>query len=280
MKVKAFAPAKINLTLHVTGQRADGYHLLDSLVVFGDAGDDLGLSAGPEMRLQVSGPFAEGVPEDQTNLVWRAAQAAGWTGTIHLQKNLPHGAGIGGGSSDAAAVLRALSGDSAARGIGLQKTLSLGADVPVCLYTGPQRMQGIGEQVTRIWSVPRLHLMLVNPGCHVPTPQVFRALRQRDNAAMADCGPWPDASAFVDWLSRQRNDLEAPAVATQPVIGDVLQAIQASEGCELARMSGSGATCFGVFPDGTARDQAVHRLGQRHPEWWVVPVTTAGAETR
>lgn len=279
MTVEAFAPAKINLTLHVTGQREDGYHLLDSLVVFADVGDDLSLSEGSETRIEVSGPFAKGVPKDERNLVWRAAQAADWTGTIQLQKNLPHGAGIGGGSSDAAAVLRVLFGDDATQGIALEQALGLGADVPVCLHAGPQRMQGIGEQLTRIWPVPRLHLVLVNPGCHVPTPQVFRALQRRDNAPKAECGPWQDMAAFLGWLSQQRNDLEAPAISVQPVIGDVLQAIQSREACQLARMSGSGATCFGVFPDITTRDQAADALRQSHPDWWIVPVDTVGAES-
>ena len=147
---EAFAPAKINLTLHVTGRRADGYHLLDSLVVFADLGDRLWLDPGAQMSLEVSGPFADGVPRDDSNLVWRAAMAAGWRGAIRLEKNLPHGAGIGGGSADAAALLRALHGDDAMRVIGPEATLALGADVPVCLHTGPQRMRGIGEQLTRL----------------------------------------------------------------------------------------------------------------------------------
>jgi len=279
MTVEAFAPAKINLTLHVTGQRDDGYHLLDSLVVFADVGDDLILSEGPEMRLAVSGPFSEGVPEDDRNLVWKAARAADWTGKIELTKNLPHGAGIGGGSSDAAAVLRALFGDDARQGIGLEKTLGLGADVPVCMHAGPQRMQGIGEQLTRIWPVPRLHLVLVNPGCHVPTPHVFRALQNRDNAPMATCGAWQDVAEFIGWLSQQRNDLEAPAIAVEPVIGDVLKELHSQQTCQLARMSGSGATCFGVFPDAAMRDQVAEALRQNHPDWWVVPVDTVGVES-
>ncbi|MDG1068196.1 MAG: 4-(cytidine 5'-diphospho)-2-C-methyl-D-erythritol kinase, partial [Sulfitobacter sp.] len=165
MTSEGFAPAKVNLTLHVTGQRADGYHLLDSLVVFADIGDRLWFDAGPQMRISVTGPFAEGVPVDQRNLVWQAAVLAGWTGHITLEKNLPHGAGIGGGSSDAAAVLRAFGGTADA--------LQLGADVPVCLAHAPQRMRGIGEILDPIAPLPDLEIVLVNPRVAVPTAPVF-----------------------------------------------------------------------------------------------------------
>ncbi|MEC7258814.1 MAG: 4-(cytidine 5'-diphospho)-2-C-methyl-D-erythritol kinase, partial [Pseudomonadota bacterium] len=162
-----FAPAKINLTLHVTGRRDDGYHLLDSLVVFARVGDVLTISEAPEMALAVTGRFRDGVPEDARNLVWKAAQSAGRTLAITLDKTLPHGAGIGGGSADAAAVLRFCGAGHLAVGIG--------ADVPVCLGDMPQRMQGIGEFLTPVAKVPALDIVLVHPGVHVPTPQVFAA---------------------------------------------------------------------------------------------------------
>jgi len=271
--VEAFAPAKINLTLHVTGLRADGYHLLDSLVVFGDVGDHLRLTPNTEMRLDVTGPFAAGVPVDGTNLVWRAAKAAAWSGHIRLEKNLPHGAGIGGGSADAAALLRALNGDDVTRGIGLDRTLALGADVPVCMHAGPQRMQGTGEHLTRLWPVPRLFVVLVNPGIHLPTPEVFRGLALRDNPSMTNCDSWVDSSAFIDWLKGQRNDLEPAARCLSPEIGLTLQALS---GAQVARMSGSGATCFGLYRSAIDAVQAADQISAEHPEWWVQQATTTG----
>ena len=155
MRIEAFAPAKINLTLHVTGQRPGGYHLLDSLVLFADVGDRLWLDAGPDMSVEVFGPFAKGVPTDERNLVWAAAQLAGWSGRIQLEKNLPHGAGIGGGSSDAAAVLRALGADIDGG--------NLGADVPVCCCSVATRMTGIGDILGPVVELPELFAVLANP---------------------------------------------------------------------------------------------------------------------
>lgn len=267
---EAFAPAKLNLTLHVTGQRANGYHLLDSLVVFADVGDRLSLTPGPAMRIDLSGPFATGVPTDARNLVWRAAEAAAWRGHIALEKNLPHGAGIGGGSSDAAAVLRAIAG----RGAGADVALSLGADVPVCLSGAPQRMQGVGERLSPVPDVPALDLVLVNPGAHVATPDVFRAMDRRDNPAMDVCGAWPDRGAFLRWLLDQRNDLQEPACGIAPAIRDALAALKDAE---LARMSGSGATCFGVFPSAAAARDAALDISSRYSDWWVVAARTAAS---
>ena len=246
------APAKINLSLHVTGRRDDGYHLLDSLVVFADIGDRLWLSNADEMSLAVTGAFAEGVPEDGRNLVWQAAERAGRVLSIRLEKNLPHGAGIGGGSSDAAAVLRwAGAGEHA---------LSLGADVPVCLSQAPQRMRGIGEQHDPV-AVPDCHLVLVNPGVHVPTPAVFRALERRDNAGMT-----PMADDFVGWLGDQRNDLQEAAISVAPVIAEALAAL---DDALVARMSGSGATCFGLYPDANTAKASAERIAAARPGWWV-----------
>ncbi len=279
MATEAFAPAKINLTLHVTGQRQDGYHLLDSLVIFADLGDRLWLNPGTVMSLQVIGPFADGVPTDNRNLVWRAAEAVGWRGTIRLQKNLPHGAGIGGGSADAAALLRALHGDDATQGIGLQAALALGADVPVCLHAGPQRMQGIGEHLTRLCqAVPRLFAVLVNPGVHVPTPQVFKALTCRDNPEMTPMPDGPHRQSFMSWLADQRNDLQAAAITRAPVIKEVLAALTATRGCALARMSGSGATCFGLYNSRDLAAQATQDIAASNPGWWVRSVITCGRD--
>jgi 4-diphosphocytidyl-2-C-methyl-D-erythritol kinase len=258
MTTEVFAPAKVNLSLHVTGQRSDGYHLLDSLVVFADVGDRLWLTPAPQMKITISGPFAPGVPVDDRNLVWRAAQLAGWCGHIMLEKNLPHGAGIGGGSADAAAVLRSLGGGCQAA--------SLGADVPVCLSSAPQRMSGTGEILATVTGIPALEIVLVNPGVSVPTAPVFAALQSKTNAPMtADLPRWADAQEFCKWLSFQRNDLEPPARTIAPGITEVLQAL---DGALLARMSGSGATCFGLYAQGASAQAA--RIAAVHPDWWVV----------
>lgn len=264
MTIEAFAPAKINLTLHVTGQRQDGYHLLDSLVVFGDIGDRLWLEPGSVMGLDVTGPFAQGVPSDARNLVWQAVDLAGWTGHITLEKNLPHGAGIGGGSSDAAAVLRALGAnvDGAA----------LGADVPVCVAGRATRMSGIGERLQPVDGLPTLEAVLVNPGAHVPTPRVFAGLARKDNAPMQELPDRMTAAAFHQWLRDQRNDLEAPAQALQPVIADVLKAISALDGAGICRMSGSGATCFALFEAPGLAELAARDLAAAQPDWWVQDV--------
>ncbi|MBY5931616.1 4-(cytidine 5'-diphospho)-2-C-methyl-D-erythritol kinase [Tateyamaria omphalii] len=265
MTIEAFAPAKINLTLHVTGQRADGYHLLDSLVVFADVGDRIRFVPAPSKRIDVSGPFSVGVPTDDRNLIWRAADLAGVTGHFSLEKNLPHGAGIGGGSSDAAAVLRLLGAEAHA--------LALGADVPVCLLDVPQRMRGIGEDVTPVGAVPALDMVLVNPGVHVPTPEVFARLRQKENAGMDARLGWPDVAAFKDWLAAQRNDLQTPAASGNPAIPAALSALK---GAEIVRMSGSGATCFGIYPDAQTAEVAADRIAQKQPRWWVRAVRTVG----
>ncbi|WP_323765662.1 4-(cytidine 5'-diphospho)-2-C-methyl-D-erythritol kinase [Marinovum sp.] len=265
---EAFAPAKINLTLHVTGQRADGYHLLESLVVFADVGDVVRVTPADEMSLCVTGPMASGVPEDARNFCWRAAQAFGAPVAITLDKRLPAAAGIGGGSSDAAAVLRAMAAafDRPFDG----DALALGADVPVCLLARAARMSGIGEAVEPL-TLPVLHAVLVNPRVEVPTPVVFRGLASKQNPPMAAL---PAGGELVRWLGDQRNDLEAPALAAAPVIGTVLAALTRA-GAGLARMSGSGATCFGLFADRTAAEAAAHRLQQAQPDWWVTAARLA-----
>ncbi|MFK7877721.1 MAG: 4-(cytidine 5'-diphospho)-2-C-methyl-D-erythritol kinase [Paracoccaceae bacterium] len=261
-KISTFAGAKINLTLHVTGQRSDGYHLLDSLVVFADIGDRLVLTPDVDMSVQVSGPFARGVPLDSTNLVWRAAELAGWRGSIDLRKDLPHAAGIGSGSSDAAAVLRALEymGDG----------LSLGADVPVCMSGRAARMSGIGENI-QMATLPKLPAVLVNSGVPVPTGAVFRGLARKDNAGMSETIPvFENVRACVDWIALQRNDLEAPACAAAPEIDTTLDALKATKDVLLTRMSGSGATCFAIYPTMQAAHRAVYDIGTEHSDWWCV----------
>lgn len=264
-KRRVFAPAKVNLTLHVTGQRPDGYHLLDSLVVFADVGDWLTVAPGP-MGLRVTGPRAEGVPQDARNLAWKAAELMDISASITLEKHLPAAAGIGGGSSDAAAVLRALQ-DQTGQPIP-DEGLALGADVPVCVQARAAFMRGIGEQVELMPNMPKLAAVLVNPGVEVPTGAVFNGLERKDNSPMT---PFADAADLLDWLRAQRNDLEPPACAVQPVIAHVLEAIAATDGCQLARMSGSGATCFGLFADGKTALAAAQQL--QRAGWWVQAVT-------
>ena len=265
MKAEAFAPAKINLTLHVTGQREDGYHLLDSLVVFADIGDHLTFEPGPDLSIDVTGEHARGVPSDQRNLVWQAADAVGWTGRITLNKSLPHGGGIGGGSSDAAATLRVLAGSGNGK---LPNPVSLGADIPVCLMAKAARMRGIGEQIKPV-SLPQLYAVLVNPCIGVPTGSVFKAMETRHNPAMPEDIPeFETAEDCAAWLKGQRNDLQAPAMGIAPQIGRVLDELDASRGVLLSRMSGSGSTCFGLYPSMKAAHFAAYEIGAAHSDWW------------
>ena len=266
------APAKINLTLHVTGQRADGYHLLDSLVVFASISDQISVVPANRLSLSIDGPFGAGLTGDDSNLVLRAARLLDPAGkaAIRLTKNLPVASGIGGGSADAAASLRALSRLWGVALPGMEAIAALGADVPACLHGQALRLRGIGEQISDLPPLPALDIVLVNPGVAVPTPQVFKALTQKTNPAMAqDLPHWPDAVAFCDWLAAQRNDLATPAAGIAPKINVVLAALRASA-CLFAGMSGSGATCFGLFAqDGHSAEAAGNAIAAAHPDWWV-----------
>lgn len=260
-----FAPAKVNLSLHVTGQRADGYHLLDSLVAFLSVGDRV--TVGPGDGLRIIGPQAGALQADDDNLCLRAARVMGGGVTVTLEKVLPVSSGIGGGSADAAAVLRAMARlgrplPDAATVVGL------GSDVPVCLAGRPLRMEGVGERLSPV-SLPPAWLVLVNPGVAVSTPAVFRILARRDNAPMPAIPPFSDTVALAAFLAAQRNDLQEPAIGLAPVIADALGALAARPACLLARMSGSGATCFGLFADEAAAAAAAAGLQQEKPNWWV-----------
>jgi 4-diphosphocytidyl-2-C-methyl-D-erythritol kinase len=262
------APAKVNLTLHVTGQRDDGYHLLDSLVVFADLGDRLVMRPAAAPSLSVTGPMAAGVPLGPDNLVLRAAARMGVDLEIGLEKHLPSAAGIGGGSSDAAAVLRGAVALVPGLALPADAGLSLGADVPVCLMARAARMRGIGEDVVSVDGLPELHGVLVNPGVAVSTAVIFRSLARKDNPAMPDVLPvWRDAADLAAWLAGQRNDMQAAAVAVAPVVGEVIADVAATPGCLLARMSGSGATCFGLYADAAAAARSADALTR--PGWWV-----------
>lgn len=266
------APAKVNLALHVTGRRPDGYHLLDSLVVFAGTGDRVTVEAAERLSLQVTGPFAQGVPAGEDNLVLRAARLLdpGRGARIVLEKRLPVASGIGGGSADAAAALRALSRLWQVPLPPAEAVLTLGADVPACLLGRPVRMRGVGERLEPLPGPVPTHMLLANPRVAVPTPDVFARLELRENPPLPDLPPFPDATAVARFAAACRNDLEAPAIALAPVIAEVLDRLRATPGCLLARMSGSGATCFGLYAEAGLRDAALGRLTEEHPGWWVV----------
>lgn len=281
MTIEEFAPAKLNLALHVTGQRGDGYHLLDSLVAFADVGDVLTARPAPAMRLTIGGPFGAGLPAGRDNLVLRAAGlvADGTSVSFTLDKRLPPASGIGGGSADAAAAIRAVlrlrhgpQAAAALQALDPAALATLGADVPVCLQSGPTRMRGIGEDLSPAGPLPETHVLLVNPGVELPTPRVFRALRQKAHPPLpADLPVWQSVAELARWLARQRNDLEPPAREIAPVVGAVLDALAAQPDALLARMSGSGATCFALFAGAREAAAAADRLRQVHAAWWVAP---------
>jgi 4-diphosphocytidyl-2-C-methyl-D-erythritol kinase len=267
--ISEFAPAKVNLALHVTGQRADGYHLLDSLVVFAGVGDQVSVQPAPDLSLVVDGPFGSGLSDGPDNLVLRAAHAfGGATGAaIRLTKNLPVTSGIGGGSADAAATLRAL---AHLWGTPVPAPTGLGADVPVCLSGRPVRMRGIGDQLDPLPPLPEgLALVLANPGVAVATPDVFKALTVKTNPPMPK-PEWSDLAGFVAWLSACRNDLQAPAMALCPAISPLLADLAALPGALLARMSGSGATCFALFHTLDQARRGAARLQRDRPSHWIV----------
>lgn len=277
MPTDGFAPAKVNLALHVTGRRGDGYHLLDSLVVFAGVGDTVAAVRSDRLTLAIDGPQAARLPATDDNLVLRAARLMQVTASLTLTKVLPVAAGIGGGSADAAAALRVLAGLAGRSLPAADAVLALGADVPVCLAGRPARMQGVGQVLAPLPPLPPAWLVLANPGVAVPTPAVFAALDRRDNPPM-DPVPrrMPDAAALAAHLATQRNDLQAAAVAIAPVIAETLAALADRPGCLLARMSGSGATCFGLFPREAEAANAAAHLARRCPDWWVAAAPMRG----
>jgi 4-diphosphocytidyl-2-C-methyl-D-erythritol kinase len=281
------ARAKVNLTLRVVGRRVDGYHDLESLVAFADCADRLSLTPGPSLDLKTIGPLAGACGETADNLVLKAARLLGEhvadlkVGSFTLDKVLPVAAGIGGGSADAAAALRLLArlndlafDDERLRAV----ALLTGADVPVCLAQSPCDMTGVGETLLPV-SLPKIPCVLVNPRIPVATKDVFAALGLRNGELLVGASDiiqataWPEQGASVeDWvevLAENANDLEAPAMRIQPVIGQVIAALNATNGAWLARMSGSGATCFAIFENTAEAQRAAQKIRLDHPQWWV-----------
>jgi 4-diphosphocytidyl-2-C-methyl-D-erythritol kinase len=279
--------AKVNLTLRVVGRRVDGYHELESVVAFADCADRLSLTPGSELNLKTTGPLAQDCGEISDNLVFKAAQLLGERvpdltfGDFTLDKVLPVAAGIGGGSADAAAALRLL---AQANGLAIDDSRLIeaaqrtGADVPVCLASRACVMTGVGETLLPL-ALPKMPCVMVNPRVAVATKDVFGALGLRNGELLVgatdviQATAWPEDGASVeDWveaLAAGSNDLEAPAMRIQPVIGDVLSALSATNGAWLARMSGSGATCFAIFENTAEAQRAAQKIQLDHPNWWV-----------
>jgi len=281
------ARAKVNLTLRVVGRRVDGYHDLESLVAFADCADHLSLIVGPELQLVTTGPLAQACGETSDNLVFKAAKLLGEQvpelrrGEFVLDKVLPVAAGIGGGSADAAAALRLLAraNNLAIDDPRLIEVAELtGADVPVCLESRACVMTGVGETLLPL-ALPIMPCVMVNPRVPVATKDVFAALGLRNGELLVGASDvigaadWPEAGASLeDWveaLAAGTNDLEAPATRIQPVIGEVIAALNATNGAWLARMSGSGATCFAIYENTAEAGRAAEKLRLHHPGWWV-----------
>jgi len=282
------APAKVNLTLQIRGRRADGYHLLDSLVAFADCADRLAFTPGRRLGVTVAGSWAPATGAEADNLVVRAAAALAaripglQSGHFTLEKNLPVAAGLGGGSADAAAALRLL---ARANGIALDDprlvaaARETGADVPVCLAPQARIMGGIGEKVGAPLGLPPLPAVLVNPRVPLPTATVFAALGLEPGMPLMSAPQAerletrPGRQTVADWIAALQdssNDLEAPAIRIQPAVADVLAALRTSPECRLARMSGSGATCFGLYPSEAAAARAAASISAAQPGWWCV----------
>jgi 4-diphosphocytidyl-2-C-methyl-D-erythritol kinase len=282
----ARAPAKVNLTLRVLGRRADGYHELESLVVFADCGDRLTFTPGSALSLTLSGATASEAGVDADNLVLKAARTLAARmpdlilGAFHLEKNLPVAAGLGGGSSDAAAALRliAQANKLALDNPHLQAAArATGADVPVCLDPRPRLMRGIGEQLSQPLPLPQLPAVLVNPGVALATKHVFAGWKTSARPAapfdLKAVARLASSDQLLQMLQTQPNDLEAPAVGLQPVIADVLTVLRGLAGCQLARMSGSGATCFGLLASAANADAAAEIVHAKSPNWWAQACT-------
>lgn len=288
--LRGFAPAKVNLTLHVTGKRDDGYHLLDSLVAFAGVGDQVEVSLAQDISLTVEGPFKSGIPTDDSNIIVKAAMAlqharSGDQGSgartplgaaIKLTKALPHPAGIGGGSSDAATTLKLLAELWQVAPLSPKHpfALALGADVPVCLAgPAPMRMAGIGDLLAPAPSLPNCAMVLVNAGQPASTADVFATLHNPNNDTMPAIPSGLDFPSLCTWLARQRNDLLYPARALTSGIDAALDRLRAMPQVKHSFMSGSGATCVGLVQDMTQAKQVARAIQVSEMNWWVAPAS-------
>ena len=285
-RIAEHAPAKINLFLHVGDKRPDKFHELESLVVFSEFGDTLTFEDAADLALSVTGAFGRYVPPGEDNLIFRAARLlsdgkAGLGAAMTLEKNIPVAAGVGGGSADAAAALRGLNAlwglghsENALAALGAQ----LGSDVPACVLSRSCWMAGRGERIAEVPSLPRIAMVLVNPGIAVPTGPVFASLNARTGTGAIAPPQRPIESLWelVRYLDSSENDLEAPACAIAPIIDDVLGAIAHEPGCVMAQMSGSGATCFGLFDGEDYAKGAADRIARDHNDWWAVATHISG----
>lgn len=280
------APAKINLALHITGRRDDGYHLLDTLVVFASFGDRISVARSSADKFRITGPYGHSIPADASNLVLKARDALraefpdqAFPVSIDLEKHLPIASGIGGGSSDAASTLRAL---VSLWGINIDPAdlnnigLALGADLPMCLYGQPLIARGIGEKLEAVTNIPRLPMVLVNNGAAVSTPQVFGALKKRNNPGLPKVPRFDSIDDVCAYLEQTENHLYSATVELLPIIGDTMDALY-STSPRLARMSGSGATCFAMYDTDEAASAAASQLRKAYPLWFVVD-TYSGVE--
>lgn len=272
--LKRLAPAKINLALHVTGKRSDGYHLLDSLVVFADQGDILAFEAADDLSLIVDGPFSDGVPTDEGNLVLKLAQVLrpkSKGARIHLTKNLPHGGGIGGGSSDAAATALGLAELWEIEEPSINTLLQIGADVPVCAQAPKAMfMRGIGEELVPAPELPRFWCLLVNPLAHVPTRDVFRHLSENYSTQNAPLDPLQ--GDFIEWLKAQRNDLAPSTRALVPAVSKLLDRLARTNALH-SDMSGSGSTCWALFETQKAAEDTAALF---ETDYWTMVTSIGG----
>lgn len=294
--IREAAPAKINLALHVTGKRADGYHLLESLVVFTRFGDTIEIASADSDSLTVDGPFGHDVPADGSNLVLMARDAlrsalkisppagvnpaTGSPVSIRLTKNLPVASGVGGGSSDAATTLKLLAslwGVSPDAPVLHEIALSLGADVPMCLAARALVARGAGEELSFIDNLPAIPLVLVNPNVQVSTARVFSALESTDSDPLPPLPKNFDFHSLRNWLDLTRNDLEVPARKLAPSLNQAIRALNKAES-GFSRMSGSGATCFGLFETNNVAKRAAAAIRQRHPDWFVASTRAIASE--
>lgn len=284
--LSVFAPAKLNLYLHIIGRREDGYHLLDSLFVFADIGDTIDIAPAKQFSFSISGPFSGAFSQagkdsspKSGNLVVRAAYRLAETMNktldfhIGLTKNLPLSSGIGGGSTDAAATIWGLlqiwqTAPAAVAGLD-DLLVSLGADVPACFSCQSAHIRGIGEQITPVSGFPEIPVVLVNCGAACPTGALFEALSGKFTAPAPPHPDNADPGTLIEYLREQRNDFTQAAIARAPEIGDVIQSLEKQNGCRLARVSGSGATCFGLFDTPAAAKNAAANISQAYPAWWV-----------